>query len=245
MAEAEADFTISPMRPDEYDTCIDIAAEAFTTNNPMVMHLGLTLDEFKPLARQMCPRKRTVDTGLSIAARDSDGKLLAFLFLQTLDLRKKEPTKDREKGRFVHEAGSRAYDKACSKPPPHGLCLGSLTSGKALHCSMGGTSPSAAKKGIGKTLRLRAVEVARERGYNTLVVEPGHVATRHIWSKYCGGVIKGEQELSSFRTKKGEHPFQGVVGSLSVAEIVVRKSRWDGIFFWPFYLAKLIVVMSN
>ena len=58
-------------------------------------------------------------------------------------------------------------------------------------------------------------------------------------------MIKGEQELSSFRTKKGEHPFQGVVGSLSVAEIVVRKSRWDGIFFWPFYLAKLIVVMSN
>ena len=56
----EADFTISPMRPDEYDACIDIAAEAFTTNNPMVMHLGVTLDEYKPLARQMCPQKRTV-----------------------------------------------------------------------------------------------------------------------------------------------------------------------------------------
>ena len=33
----------------------------------------------------------------------------------------------------------------------------------------------------GKALRIRAVEVARKHGYNTLVVEPLHGATRHIW----------------------------------------------------------------
>ena len=50
--------------------------------------------------------------------------------------------------------------------------------------------PQTRGKGIGKALRLRAVEMARERGYNTLVVEPGHVATRwHDGVRYVESVI--------------------------------------------------------
>mmetsp|Transcript_14264 Transcript_14264/g.28924 ORF Transcript_14264/g.28924 Transcript_14264/m.28924 type:complete len:246 (-) Transcript_14264:103-840(-) len=242
MASAEkADFTISPVLPDEYEACIEIAAAAFTTNNPMVMHLGFSTEEFKPMARLMVPKDKTVDTGLSIGARSADGKLLAFLFLQKFDIKKKDPTKDNARSAIVYEMAERIYETACSSPPPRGLCLGSLSSGKTLHCSMGGTFSSAGGKGIGKALRLRAVEVARERGFNTLVVEPGHGATRHIWSKYCGMTIKGEQLLATYRSKKGDYPFQGVEGTLSVAEIVVRKSRWDHAFFWPFYLGKLIL----
>ena len=35
---------VGPMKAEEYDDCVDICAEAFTTNNPAVMHLGITLE---------------------------------------------------------------------------------------------------------------------------------------------------------------------------------------------------------
>merc|ERR1712048_68117 len=101
--------------------------------------------------------------------------------------------------------------------PFSGLAISSMLSGKTMHCIMGGTFPSVKSNGIGKALRLRAVEVAKERGMNTLIVEPGHGATRHIWTTYCGAKIISEVGFDSFKSKSGvlgEYPCKGVEGSV-------------------------------
>ena len=51
----------------------------------------------------------------------------------------------------------------------NGLHLGSLMNGKTLRCAMGGTMPNAEGKGMGKALRMRAVEIGRERNFNCVL----------------------------------------------------------------------------
>merc|ERR1712224_327538 len=92
----------------------------------------------------------------------------------------------------------------------------------------------------GKALRQRAVEVARDRMFRTVIVEPGHGATRHIWLKYCGGAIKAEVPFDTYRSRSCSRPCEGVEGSLAICEIVVRESVFDGALFWPFFRLKLI-----
>merc|ERR1711869_67958 len=103
------------------------------------------------------------------------------------------------------------YRSACTKPLS-GLKLYSLASGKTLQVGMGGTFPAVNGKGLGKALRLAAVALARERGFNALIVEPGHGATRHIWTKHCGGKIRAEVPYDEVRSKGGalgEYPLRG------------------------------------
>ena len=141
----------------------------------------------------------------------------------------------------LKELVMKAYDKAVMS----GLKLGSLSSRRTLRCAMGGTMPAANGKGAGKALRLRAVEVARERGFNTLVVEPGHGATRHIWTKHCGGVIRAELTVAHYMDKHGRLPLAGVEGSVSVCEVVVKRSVRDAAVLWPFMLARLALTAAK
>ena len=115
---------------------------------------------------------------------------------------------------------------------------------------MGGTFPGCDGKGLGKALRTRAVEVARERGFNTLLVEPGHGATRHIWTKHCDGQIRGEISADEFVSKSkvlGERPMAGVesqpgvVATVSLCEVVIRDSIWDRGLFWPVAFVRLML----
>ena len=95
---------------------------------------------------------------------------------------------------------------------------------------------------MGKALRIKAIEVARQRGYNSFVVEPFHPATRHIWTKYCGCVVKAEIPLDTFVSKsgvRGQNPYEGVGGSGAIAEIVLHRAKRDWAVLWPLFLVRL------
>lgn len=73
-------YAVGPMAPDEYLACVDIAAEAFSSNNPAVRHLGLTAETYKLLTLLYAPREKCV--GLSLVCREvSTGKPVAFLLM--------------------------------------------------------------------------------------------------------------------------------------------------------------------
>jgi len=238
-AEMPDGFTIGPMRVDEYERCVDIAAKAFTTDNPTVAHTGIPPEVFKRMARGDVPVKEAVESGLSLVARSTaDGSPLAFLFLRVMDLSHDAPEEVWDLhggGRVLKEALDQVYEKAIASPWS-GLAISSMLQGKTMHCMLGGTFPGVKSRGMGKALRLRAVEVAREHGMNTLIVEPGHGATRHIWTQHCGAKIISEIELDSFKSKScvlGERPLRGVPGTISVAQVTIRKSIWDSSACWP------------
>ena len=236
-------FIIGPMRADEYEQCVRIACKAFTTNNPVTMHLGTPSDAFKELVYAEASRATAVDSGLSLVARDAEGSVMAFLFLVVMDaacmsLPEHIPKLHHGLATMV-EIIDEAYDTALLSPYG-GLNLASLTGGQALRCAFGGTAPSINGKGIGKALRLRAVAVARERGFRTLLVEPGHGATRHIWTAHCNGKIRAEIPFDTYKAKNGALPCKGVEGSLAVCEILVRPSFWDHAVLWPVFVMRLL-----
>jgi len=230
------------MRADEYDQCVGIACTAFTTNNPVTIHLRTPPEAFKELVLAEASRAAALDSGLSLVARDNEGTLMAFLFLIAFDVA--HMSLPEHIPRLHHglatmtEIIDEAYDDAMLKPIG-GLRLASLTGGRALRCAFGGTVPSIDGKGVGKALRLRAVEVAKERGFHTLLVEPGHGATRHIWTKYCHGIIRAEIPFDTFMAKSGGRPCKGVEGSLAVCEVVLRRSVWDHAALWPLFALRL------
>lgn len=241
---ADTNMVIEPMRADEYERCIDVASAAFNTNNPIMKRAGLSVEDYRQYALLSCSKAKSVDTGLSLVARSADGELLAFLFLKPFDPYQKTSDFDEMMRKSRITAGlielvSGLYDNAILS-----MSIGSMATGKALHCPMGGTLPSVNGKGAGKALRMRACEVALERGFNTLLVEPAHGATRHIWTKYCGGIVRGEASSETFASKAGDFPLKGSEQSVSVVEMVLRKVHRDAAVYKPFYLAKMVVLSA-
>jgi len=235
------------MRAEDYERCVEIAVSAFTTNNKMCVNLGVPGEVYRTYAAASCSKRKCVDTGLSLVARSTeDGALMAFLFLKVFDLRdssSKKVAKASPAMAGLVEMVEQLYSKAIETgSPPAGLSIGSLASGKTLHCSMGGTLPIANGKGCGKALRIAAIEVCKARGLNTLLVEPAHDATKHIWLKHCGGVLRAEQSTETFVSKTGQTPLKGGDQTVSVVEVVVRKALRDSVYFWPFYLVKVMLM---
>ena len=265
-------WTIDAMRPEEYNAAVDIAVAAFCQDNPLIVHTQMPPDIYRQLVLQDISRASAVETGLSLVARDAQGAPQAFLFLQPTDFTHQphESLWDLHPGlRVMYEMVAGVYDRALWPPGKIGLmsmCSVSTAAcsrwrlrshtddavlqGKTLHAAMGGTFPGCDGKGLGKALRTRAVEVARERGFNTLLVEPGHGATRHIWTKHCDGQIRGEISADEFVSKSkvlGERPMAGVesqpgvVATVSLCEVVIRDSIWDRGVFWPAAFVRLML----
>ena len=237
-------YQIGAIRPDEYERCIDLVARAFTTNNPSTVHTEISFETFRAFALEDCTRAACVDTGLSLAARDSaTGQVLAVMFLKTFALHQPPEKMFAESSGLAvsKEMYEALYEDAAVNP--FGLCLGSMTSGKTLHGGLGGTAPDAGRSGMGKALRVRAVAVARERGYNTFVVEPFHPATRHIWTKHCGCSVMAERPMDTFVSAskvRGKHPYKGVGGSGAIVELVLNRDPRDWPVFWPLNLLRLL-----
>ena len=248
-------WTIDAMRPEEYTAAVDIACAAFCQDNPLVVHTQMPPDIYRQLVLQDISRASAVETGLSLVARDAEGAPQAFLFLQPTDFTHQphESLWDLHPGlRVMYEMVAGVYDRALW--PPGKIGLMSMCSGKTLHAAMGGTFPGCDGKGLGKALRTRAVEVARERGFNTLLVEPGHGATRHIWTKHCDGQIRGEISADDFVSKSkvlGERPMAGVesqpgvAATVSLCEVVIRDWVWDRGLFWPVAFVRLMMQDSE
>eukprot|EP00966_Prymnesium_polylepis_P267448 6178436-Prymnesium_polylepis.2 len=64
-------FTIGEMRADEYEACLEIAARAFTTTNPAVVHLGIPVHWQQPVT-SLRPR---ASESLSRAAVTNAGRI--------------------------------------------------------------------------------------------------------------------------------------------------------------------------
>ena len=87
VVKAPPGFSISPMKPDEYDSCMNMCVDVFRHHNPAVRHMGITADAYGQLCRADCPQTHSVDSGLSLVCRSTDGTIAGFLFCNALDLR--------------------------------------------------------------------------------------------------------------------------------------------------------------
>eukprot|EP00494_Astrolonche_serrata_P005841 UN05858 len=82
-------FEIYTMRAEEYDYCIKLAAECFSENNPGIVALGITGEEWDKFARRDVTKEKCVDSGLSLVCkRISDGKIASFIFNKKYDVSK-------------------------------------------------------------------------------------------------------------------------------------------------------------
>ena len=233
----DEDIEVSSMKENEFEIALDIAANAFVKNNPVVSHLGLSVEVFKKFTRSEHSIDCNVKSGLSLVARvKGDKKPMAFLFMSDFDLSARTQEMDEfiesnPKLKVMREMTENIFTKACMNAcVGNGLCIGSMASKtKACWATLGGTFPGYEGRGLGKLLRKSAVELARKRGYNCLIVEPIHGGTRHIWTKYCHAKIMSEQTFEDFRSPSkilGEAPVKGVNGSSSICQVLLREPSW-------------------
>ena len=83
----DEDIEVSPMKESEFEIALDIAANAFVKNNPVVSHLGLSVEVFKKFTRSEHSIDCNVKSGLSLVARvKGDKKPMAFLFMSDFDV---------------------------------------------------------------------------------------------------------------------------------------------------------------
>ena len=71
-------FTVEVMKEEDFDTCLDIAVQAFSTRNKVVMHLKVPRQHLKANFKK--DSYESMKQGLALVARDkSNGKLAGFL----------------------------------------------------------------------------------------------------------------------------------------------------------------------
>eukprot|EP00939_MAST-03C_sp_MAST-3C-sp1_P003080 g3080.t1 len=238
------------MVPEEFESSLKISIEAFCKKNPVLCHLGLEPKEFESFVRSEHSISKDITNGLSLVARWKGRKEpLAFLFVSGFDLGSRTPAMEsvlesNPKLKVMREWTEKNYETACiGSLLSNGLTLGSMTSGKSCYATLGGTYPGWEGQGLGKKLRMRAVQVARERGYNSLIVEPIHGGTRHIWTKYCGAEVIAELNFDDFRSPSkvlGERPTRAVEGSCSICQVLLRSSWKDTPLLSPFFIIRFV-----
>lgn len=188
------------------------------------------------LAQAESTVEKTVDCGLSLVVRRlEDGAPVAFLFLSVVDPRTRVPRRVQRLHPgipVVIGAINTVYEKALGA----GLGVGSLVTGRTLHVDSGGTFPGHQGKGLGIALRLAAIEMARARGFNRLIVEAGHPATIHIWTKHCGfRALAAIDDLSEWRppgkawarAPREQLPLFGCKEQVVLCELTLRPAARD------------------
>ncbi len=173
---------------------------------------------------------RGFDTsGLSLVMRDreSDGKVVAFVLGQTFgeakpkslrqvrDLIRKYPLLW-DYGACVLPVIIRSYSKYF-----FGRGLWSAVQKRVARLSAGGTRAGYEGRGLGMRLRAEFVELARNRGFERIVVETISPATCHIWGK-LGFSILGRKSWEDRRRRDGSVPFNGIEGDFAVHELILK-----------------------
>eukprot|EP00548_Thalassiothrix_antarctica_P007530 CAMPEP_0194150106 /NCGR_PEP_ID=MMETSP0152-20130528/41559_1 /TAXON_ID=1049557 /ORGANISM="Thalassiothrix antarctica, Strain L6-D1" /LENGTH=181 /DNA_ID=CAMNT_0038852783 /DNA_START=92 /DNA_END=634 /DNA_ORIENTATION=- len=170
-------FRVEVMKEEDFDTCIDLAVQAFSTRNKAMMHLKVPRDvlraEFKKEFYE--PTKQ----GLGLVARDkSNDELAGFLFnVQQypwyLPKGRGNPMKP------LYDLGDEVYQEAIVKTP---LGLGAFVRGAVFRVGAGGTADGYEGRGVGMLLRSACIPFAKSKGYFRRVwVETISDATFHIW----------------------------------------------------------------
>jgi hypothetical protein len=203
-------FTIEALRAEDWQTVCELSAQAFTQNNPLTVHLGITPDEWQDMTRDEVDMKDAILHSL-VARRDEDGVIAAYLTCSVFDAKKMTANKVTFTGApaIIVDLVEQLYDKSMG---PGGLNLGAIVSGRCLHIANGGTNPSIESKGLGSALRSEAVRRAVVGGkFTTVIVEPGHPATCHIWLNKLNFRSVATILPSEFKSKGGKgNPLEGL-----------------------------------
>jgi len=236
---ADPEFTIEVMRVDEWDRCVEMNSETFTTGNPLVKHLRISRDRWRRVMEGVASVEKTVDTGLSLVALDVNGQPLASLIMQAIDLR---VVADRSSWQehfgvvVLMEIIKEMYQRSFS---PSKLGLGSMVAGLTLHVVSGDTLPAVQSKGLPVALREAAVKHARERGFNRMLVEAIHPATVHMWTD-LGFRTLSSTDVGDFTLQvNGSKPCRGVAQRVALCELTLKSSFRDHIFMYPLNLTRL------
>lgn len=228
-------FTIERMQPEDYETAVHLSSEAFTSNNPIVKHLGISAKDWKTIVMGETPKEEAIKHSF-VARRDTDGNIAAYLTLQKMDIKRlaKTPPNTIKGFDTIKESIESLYWMAMT---PGGLSIGPIVSGRTLHVANGGTNPGIGRKGLGKALRSYAVKYARDNGFAQVVVEPGHPATCHIWVNRLKFRKVAELLPSTIIAKDGSRPLKGIpdeVGRVWLCEHNIQENKrcTDSRCFW-------------
>lgn len=235
-----SDYTIGPMRSSEFLACCENAAEAFCTGNVLVQHLGITREAWFLLEKSLMNGQ--VENGMSLVARDANDQPLAFVFLKPLVIEKfpEEVMKAHPGMAVCKRCIEKLYERAAMKPGALGL--GSLVSGKTAYVATVGTYPAAQGKGLAKTLCQKSFEVAKEKGFNRVIVEPGHAATIKIFSEHLKFRTVETCVAADFVMDDGSKPYADLDRKhvVKLMEYKLKDSYMDGVCCWPFALLRLL-----
>ncbi len=242
-------YVIETMKREDYDTCVKLAAKCFSENNPGVVHLGITAEEWTALTVNDTQIENCVDTNLSLVCkRKADNKIGAFLFCKRQDISHTIPNykdlfKKQKAFQYFAHALETLYEGAIS--PFGGIGVGSLINGTCLHAAMGGTDKTVGRKGLAKCLRRAALDVALKNGFTTVLVEAGHPGTTHIWTKYVKAKEVATLWFDKYKAPDGTYPTKGVEDRIALCEFRVHDTFSDSALMWPIQLARLILTGAS
>lgn len=235
-----ADYTIGPMRSSEFKACCENAAEAFCTANALVTHLGITREAWAILEKHLMDGQ--VENGLSLVARDANNQPLAFVFMKPFAIGKApdEVMKAHPGVPVCFRIMEKMYERAAMRLGAFGL--GSLVSGKTAYIATLGTYPAAQGKGLAKKICQKAFEVAKEKGFNRVIVEPGHAASIKIFEDHLQFRPVETTVAADFMMDDGSKPFADLDRKhiVKLMEYKLKYSFVDSVVCWPFALLRLV-----
>ena len=191
-------FTVEVMKEEDFDTCLDIAVQAFSTRNKVVMHLKVPRQHLKANFKK--DSYESMKQGLALVARDkSNGKLAGFLFnVQQYPWPKPLPKGDPLNP--LYDVGDTLYEKAFSE---NGIGLGAVVTGAVLRVGAGGTADGYEGRGVGTLLRSACIPFAKSKKvFRRVWVEPAHGATFHIWTNKLKYHLRSEIKFKDWKPTK-------------------------------------------
>ena len=110
-----------------------------------------------------------------------------------------------------------------------------MFTGRAVRVCAGGTKGEHQGKKLQGRMRAVFLELAKERGFDRVVVETISPATEHIWRNKFGFTIRKQAAFRDFQNKAGDLPLD-VDGNMTIFEKVLhRRPLVDGCCWCPFF----------
>jgi GNAT superfamily N-acetyltransferase len=211
MSSHHDEFRMEQMRVEDYEACLAIAIQSFTTRNPVIKHLKVTADELESIFRK--DTKDSVKAGLCMTAKSNkNDEIVGFLFCHQCDFMLPEEDEKPPVGcnlRHSYDAGEALYLQAAWSYRTS-IGLAQVARGETLRVVSGATAEGYEGKGVGTLLRCRLLEFARERGFRRVLVEAISPATIHIWGNKAGYELRAKMKLSEFVGANGIRHLEGI-----------------------------------
>jgi GNAT superfamily N-acetyltransferase len=200
------EFKVSPLDVKDHDFCLDMAVDAFTSRNALVVHLQVPPDELRSIFLK--DTKESVKQGLCMVAKNKNGDIVGFLFCNQCDfmLPDADMTPRHSMLRHSYDVGEALYHRAARNTS---IGLAQVARGETLHVICGCSAKGYEGKGIGTLLRSKLLPFAQNRGFSRILVEAVSPATIHIWTK-LGYKVRSKTTLATFKGENGIKHFEDI-----------------------------------